>query len=695
MHSTDVQDGAAESSSTKPKRKLHEGSRDEDGRKKRHDKQDNDDIEDFKENKKSTRKPASVQPCEPLRVHVSNLSDDEMLGVPARKSAACTDLTKPNTTECRKKSKKIKTKTKQLTKYSSESPIPELPDIQVLKYGRENRLYSDRSLSECSEYFGDVMDSTRIHKDISPECVLDSADVSAIPYNCSENVSGITDTDSWIHNSNNDSYKQLNIKGRRSRTDQGESNKSSPSENDVCLNFQTLRLDDPKLCGGKGRNSSRASDKTDLYSTAMENNDDSVDYKSKSVFQTKQKRTESSSGSSYEVEDVSVQVDVEPDVFSGEPDKSRSGVKSSDSSPVSERTTSGSGSSYEVEDVSIQVDIITRKSPHSQHVNDSMETKLKECPGSSHQQPSPGSHTSDDMSYIEVEDVSMQTSFVLPVLSPKHDSAVAKAKRTVNATSKYDSVVEREDIMGKDCDNENSCHGNVKESNDISLPDLDLEQCKVTLKKRDQSIYFDAKDLPGQERKFKKRDPSVYFDAKQSLLSHSSTSNSSCELKESTGDLKFVSKGDNRGVLDDADEPSCVVSISDTDSDHEIVMEKPCKINGKMSKPKKTLQINIVSSETDSSDDHVTISRRPKSKHKNNRVKSSTQKDNSDDSDSYFKSLQKQGLPRPKDTTSLGDKTGNGRARRTWSDSSDDALPDLDVADQKNVSGQHWRYSVF
>ncbi|XP_033743369.1 uncharacterized protein LOC117329510 isoform X2 [Pecten maximus] len=609
--------------------------------------------EECKENKKPAGKKASVR-SQSSRGSGEVSMDDDVQGVPVRKSAACTDLKRSQTTQNDRKKRKQKTKN---TVSTSESP-------QIPTRGHDIRLSSVRSSSESPEYLGDyVTESTRIHSDASLECVLDSADVSAISFHRHDSLSGSTCMDSFQYNSNEDSYKLLNIKCNRSRQKVSNSTETSPTN--VCLNLQSLRLDDSKHVDVKGNNSSKTVNNSGLYTTAPDpcNIEDSVEVIESSC-KSEKDMTETSSGSSYEVEDVSVQV--QP-VSEEETGYGRHKLSS---------TSSGSGSSYEVEDVSVQVDPIAEQSHIIRSTSPCVMSKKD-----GHLKSDSSTEKIEEDSFVEVEDVSMQTSFQIP---PESQPTCKTEDSCNDADSKSESFCDVMEDHSPQKQVENEKEEVPEDLHNISLPDFEFNvKPNAIFHKREPSIYFDASDISRQPMKFNRRDPSVYFDAKQSLLSSSRSSNSSCEQTQSPKDsVEPRAKGDN--LKGDEEIPTCVISLSDTDSDHD--QEK------KSSKlfQKKHHQLHSFSS--DSEDDL-------KSKYfptKKTKVKSQRKYSSSTDSssDSGIKShLSKishhNRLPRSVNTC-----TGKGSNRQRYStEQLDNSLPDPG-SDQKvsgHLSNKHWR----
>lgn len=571
--------------------------------------------DECKENRKPREKKVKSHRTDSL--HSSREVDEvfennEEQGVPVRKSTACTDLTRSQT----KHRKKHQKKPKPITPNSESPSVPQIKTHNI-------RLSSARSSSESPEYFGDnVTESTRIHSDASLECVLDSADVSAISFHRPDSVSGSTAMDSFRYNSNDDSYKLLNIKCDR------RSNSPETSPTNVCVNLQALTIYDSNHDDSKGDKSLKTVSHSHLYTTAPCVRDDSVEVIESSCNSHKDT---ASSGSSYEVQDVSVQVQ----------------THSEEETEKHKLYASSSGSSYEVEDVSVQADeqldgiksISPKKNQH-QCFN------LK----------SDSSEKDEDGSYFEVEDTSMQTSIQF---SPESQTIP-------------DVDVESESVVTRDHSPEKQADSILDKLHDISLPELDFDtQPKPTFPKRDPSIYFDAIDAAKLATKFSRRDPSIYFDAKQSLLSdsHSSSSSTGQTHSPTKDPIGPGAKGDNR-VESDTEIPSGVISLSDSDLDQ---VEKSPKIV-----KKKHRQYNSFSSDSENDFKSKYFSKN-KSKVKSQRKYSSS----ADSSDSDYKS-QKRGHHVPRST--VVSKEGS----QYHKDKSDSSPPDSNKVSGQ-LSNKHWR----
>ncbi|XP_021352160.1 acidic repeat-containing protein-like [Mizuhopecten yessoensis] len=305
---------------------------------------------------------------------------------------------------------------------------------------------------------------------------------------------------------------------------------------------------------------------------------------------------------------------------------------------------------------------------------------------------SSSSEKKDDDSFVEVEDVSMQTSFQIP--TDPHPTGKTEDSCSAADSKSKSFCDELEDISTHKCEQveskEDDYQSGLEDLNNISLPDLDFGlQPQITFTKRDPSIYFDAKDLSKQPTKLNKRDPSVYFDAKQSLLSSSQSSNSSCEQTNSPKDsIKHRPKGDNY-IVDNQEIPPGFVSISDTDSEDDYPAEKTPKIT----KTKKHQTKNFSS---DSEDDLVCNSNL-----KNKRIKSQRKYSSSCDfsKEPDVKSISRKTggrkhLHNPR-TTNAGI-TGKSTSRQKVkysTDESDNSLPDLDSGNKvsQQLSDKHWR----
>ncbi|XP_060074998.1 uncharacterized protein LOC132554701 [Ylistrum balloti] len=617
--------------------------------------------EECKENKRPTERHLKVRSHSP---HGSDsvCLDDGVQGVSVRKSAACTDLTRSWTNQGEKKNHRKKIKNTVSVLESPNSP-------EILTKGRHTRLPGARSSSESPEYLGDyVTESTRIHSDASLECVLDSVDVSAISFHRNGSLSGSTCMDSFQYNSNEDSYKQLNIKNDRPKTNVANSKtlQTSPTSSNVCLKLQALSLENSKHCTSKGNNSSRAVNNSDLYTTAYDPHviEDSVEV-IKSSYTSEKDERETSSGSSYEVEDVAVQVHSISDV-NQKIGKCASSEESANFDHKVSDTSSGSGSSYEVEDVSVQAELISEQSC----IIESTPPKALKSEHKHFKSASDDERNEDD-SFVEVEDVSMQTSFqVLPDHQPTGN--INGLCYDSGSNSSCDVIKENAALNSNQMDNEKE--EILEDLHNISLPGLDM-QPNPAFTKREPSIYFDAKDLPQQSIKFNRRDPSIYFDAKQSLLSSSHSSNSSYEPTKSLQDSTNHRKKGNNFKADD------IVSVSDTDSD-DCQIVNTSKIASKKEQQTKNFSSN--------SEDEIVSHYFPKDKTSvKSQRKYSLSTDSSDDSDVKslsIKTRDQKCIKVPRSTSTIkGKRTERQNAYNSLSDSESDQK----MAEQ--LSNKHWR----
>ncbi|CAC5414579.1 Acidic repeat-containing protein [Mytilus coruscus] len=397
-------------------------------------------------------------------VPLSDSRDD--FQIPLRRTPGATDLTRKS-----QKSKNDKENKNQNPMFEKDEKMKQSSEISKILQNSVETNTNDQSYhknchsspeSDFLDLGVPVQESTRIHSRASIDTMLDIPDVSLGLFQ-QENLSD------QIYSYKNHSYKDLNIiKSGRKRVSIGHFQQiiyREQTENNTNLCSKLQNLD---LSNNSEEEQASTSNQTDLYTTAtskkfieVQNTKglNSIEKSRKSVYFDA--RTGDSSSSSSSITELSP-----PD------NKQFKSFDSSNSSSNnhSKRSDSEEHSSFEVADISIQT---------SRNISLSKLEKI--------QKNESGCSGSDSSDFVEVHDISLQTSINDHCSSKKYDENSSERNSSDQDSNTSCSFVEVQDISSQD---------DVKSSGDIperSLPSQDKSgNLSSRTNSKNKTIFFDA-----------------------------------------------------------------------------------------------------------------------------------------------------------------------------------------------------------